>query len=483
MLRKLAFAVLVAWPLTLLPQLLGASTAATGATATERTVAGGRLDWGVKASFQTYLTGPVAQGGWELLDGATTVGESGFRFHSASGDYDPDSGEVTAGYSGGVRFTGHQTETGEYQLDLTLSDPEVRISGDSGTLYADMRSRDRETGRISDATHVPLASLDLTGVDLRGGTQLAVSQIPATLTEDGAFAFAGFYEAGEQLDPVAFTADTRDPEPEPTEPSEPAETDDPDGDGSDGTVDGAFVDAAVDWGVRRTFREYVTGNVAAGEWRLSDGARDGGAVFRFPAGEGGLDLAAGTLDAAFAGSVRFTGTGLDLELSGVTVTVADGTGTLAADVSTAGGAPERDQPLVTFPAPAAELTSEDGLLLIEEAPAELTEAGAAAFAGLYQPGDAMDPVTLAVALDDAAELPALPDLGSEPTATVQPDARTDADPAAGEDPAGPADATDSGGSLDLPLIVTGAGAAAVLAVSAFLILRRTRSQNTEEITS
>ncbi|MEV1009099.1 HtaA domain-containing protein [Streptomyces sp. NPDC049881] len=440
------------------------------AHAAERTVAGGRLDWGVKSSFQTYITGPIATGSWSLSGGASTVGQSQFRFHSAQGAYDPDSGAFTASYQGGVRFTGHQEADGNYQLDLTISNPTVSVSGGSGTLYADMRSKDRESGRITDSRQVPLASLNLGGIDLRGGTGIAVTGVPATLTAEGAVAFAGYYAAGDPLDPVTLSADTLDPEPsEPSEPSddpdEPAEADEQE------RPEASFATAAVDWGIRRTFREYVTGNIAQGGWELGGGAADGGAVFRFPAGEGTADPGAGTVDAAFAGTVHFTGTDLDLAIGGVTVTVADGTGTLAADITTGEGTAE-DQPLVTFPADTDALTPDDGLLLLAEVPATLTDEGAEAFGGLYQPGAEMDPLTLAVALDDGAELPALPDLGSDPTDAQAPDPTPTADPEPAAADAG--NASDDTGGTPVAVLATGAGALLVIAAAAALITRRNR---------
>ncbi|GAB2925520.1 HtaA domain-containing protein [Streptomyces mayteni] len=440
------------------------------AQAAERAVAGGRLDWGIRSSFQSYVTGPIAQGSWTLSGGAATVGQSEFRFHSATGDYDQDSGALTASYSGGVRFVGHQQEDGSYELDLTISNPTVSVDGGAGTLYADMRSKARGSGEITESTRVPLAALDLTGVDLRGGTQIAVTGIPATLTTEGATAFAGYYQAGDPLDPVSLTADTEDPAPAPSEPNpeapeESAEPAEQDGDPAENA--GEFVDAAVDWGVRRTFREYVTGEIAAGGWELNDGAQDGGALFRFPAGGGTTDPEAGTVDAEFTGAVTFTGTGLDLTIGGVTVSVADGTGTLAADVTAGDEETRADLPLVTFAATPDQLTPQDGLILLQEVPAQLTEEGAAAFDGLYQPGTEMDPITLAVALDADARLPALPDLGSEPTA-----AEPEAEPPADEE-AVQADDMDRGAS-NLTLFAIVAALLLVLAALAFGIVRRNR---------
>ena len=453
-------------PLLLAPLALSLAPLSGVAHAAERAVAGGRLDWGIRSSFQSYVTGPIAGGSWTLSGGAATVGQSQFRFHSASGDYDPETGALTAGYSGGVRFVGHQQDDGSYELDLTISNPTVSVAGSSGTLYADMRSKARGSGEITESTQVPLATLDLTGVDLRGGTRIAVSAIPATLTAEGATAFAGYYQAGDALDPVTLTADTEDPAPAPTDPEPEEPTEEPAEPSDD---EGEFADAVVDWGVRRTFREYVTGEIAAGGWTLTDGAQDGGALFRFPAGRGTADPEAGTLQAEFDGAVTFTGTDLDLTLGGVTVSVADGTGTLAADITASDQAQEEDLPLVTFAAEPERLAPRDGLILLSEVPAQLTEEGAAAFGGLYQPGTEMDPITLAVALDPDAELPALPDLGSEPTAAAEPateEPHADQESVQAED--------DDGGTSTRTLFAIVAGLLLALAALAFGILRRNR---------
>lgn len=119
-----------AFAVALLAALLGALLPATAARA--GTVQGGRLDWGVKSSFQSYVTGPVAKGGFKLKGGAATVGGSLFRFHSATGSYDPASGAFEASYSGGVTFQGHQKPDGVHELDMTVSRPTVRISAGEG---------------------------------------------------------------------------------------------------------------------------------------------------------------------------------------------------------------------------------------------------------------------------------------------------------------------------------------------------------------
>ncbi|MFI6468824.1 HtaA domain-containing protein [Streptomyces sp. NPDC050516] len=433
--------------LALLAAVLGALLPAAAAHAAERTVRGGRLDWGIKSSFQGYVTGPVAHGSWSLVGGAATVGGSQFRFHSATGAYDPDSGDFRSAFSGGVHFTGHPKPDGTHELDLTIARPSVRIESGKGTLYADMTSKAKGGGQVTTRPQVPLASLALAGINLKGGsTPIALDNIPATLTSQGAAAFAGYYPAGTALDPVSLSVDTKGA-PEATNSqtssaSSPAE------------ASGGLADAAVDWGVRRTFREYVNGPVAQGRWTVSAGARDGGALFRFPSGKGAYDARKATLDAAFAGAVRFTGKQLDITLDRVAVKVADGTGTLSA-----GG-----HPLVTFP---ARLAPKDGLVAIAEAPAKLTAEGAGLFGGMYPAGTEMDPVSLAVALDPKAKLPALPDLGSGASAPPAP-SPSPVRPAA--EPAAKAASAEGGPGA---VAYAGMGAALLAAAGiAFVLVRR-----------
>lgn len=446
----------------LLATLLTALAPTAGARAAEPAeVSGGRLDWGIKSSFQSYVTGPIAKGAWELRAGAATVGDSRFRFHSAKGSYDPGGGSFDAAFSGAVHFTGHRKPDGTHELDLTLGNPEVRISGGKGTLYADVTSKARGTGEVTDATHVPFASLDLSGADLRGGgSPVTLTDLPATLTEQGAKAFAGFYTAGTALDPVRLSADVV------TAAGKPSSAPSPGGSpsGEPGRK-GEFTGAAVDWGVRRTFREYVTGSIAQGSWKLADGAQDGGALFRFPRGKGTYDGDAKSLTAAFDGTLRFTGKHLDLTLTGVRTEVKDGKGTLSADVANAGAPGGKNVPLVTFDA--SGLKEKDGLATVTEAPARLTAQGAEAFGGMYQEGAEMDPVSLAVPLDPRAKPPALPDLGSGPKPSPSSAAPARAEASSASSPSS---------SSSFPVLpVTLAGAAAVaLAATAYAVVRKRR---------
>lgn len=465
------------------------------ADAAEGKVSGGRLDWGIRQSFLTYVTGPIAKGSWALTGGAATVGGSTFRFHSANGTYDPATGALTAGFSGGVRFTGHQ-ENGANALDLSIGRLTFRAApGGAAGLYADVRSKSKETGQVSEASQARLADLSLAGVDLRGAAgTLNLSNVPATLTDAGAKAFGNFYQAGTALDPLSLSVNLPAAQATSAAPS-PSATPMPTATASGGaepaagpTASGepaaqapaktAFGNGALDWGVRRTFRDYVTGTIAQGRWELGGGAADGGAFFRWTPAKGGYDPATGDLTAAFTGTVHFTGLrsgdsyGLDLTVADPGVTVSGGQGRLLADVSgrTPDGATQQltGVELATFDP--AGLTSEGGLLKAVELPLKLAEGGAKAFGGLYPAGTEMDPLSFAVALDPAAALPPLPDLGSTPATPPA----TAASPSASATTA-PVAAASSSGGFPTAALAGGAVLVAALAATGGLLVRRRRA--------
>ncbi|MFE4975358.1 HtaA domain-containing protein [Kitasatospora sp. NPDC056651] len=467
------------------------------AVAAEGKVSGGRLDWGIKQSFLTYVTGPIAKGGWALTGGAATVGGSTFRFHSANGTYDPATGALTAAFSGGVRFTGHQ-ENGADALDLSLGRLTFRAApGGAAGLYADVSSKSKETGQVGNASQAKLADLSLAGVDLRGAAgTLSLGNVPAVLTDAGAKAFGNFYQAGTALDPLNLSVDlpaaqatSAAPSPSATPTAAPTSAPTDEAAPAVGTAPSAepaaqaptkteFGNGALDWGVRRTFRDYVTGAIAQGRWELGGGAADGGAYFRWTPAKGAYDAATGDLTAAFTGTVRFTGLrsgetyGLDLTLANPGVTVAGGQGRLLADVSgrTPDGATQQLTGVELAAFDPAGLKPEGGLLKAVELPLKLAEGGAKAFGGLYPAGTEMDPLSFAVALDPAAALPPLPDLGSAPA--------TPATPAASGTPAASPVASSVGsssGGFPVAAVAGGAVLVAALATTGGLLVRRRRA--------
>lgn len=89
-------------------------------------------------------------------------------------------------------------------LDLNISNLHIsQTSAASGVLIADVTSSDM-SGKKTQSDGVEFATLDLSGFSVQGDA-ITVAAAPAVLTAAGAIAFAGFYEAGTALDPMAFT--------------------------------------------------------------------------------------------------------------------------------------------------------------------------------------------------------------------------------------------------------------------------------------
>jgi Htaa protein len=182
------------------------------------TLTGGYADWGLKQSFRSYIKGPIAHGSFTASDGATVNADETFRFTLVSGSYDLAQHAVVSQFDGTVHFLGHNG-----LLDLTISDPKIVTTGDTGKLYLDARSKSLATGAFEDFDDVEFAALDLTGsAVVPSGTQISIAPIASKLTGGGAAAFAGFYAADTVLDPVAmnvsFTPPSRPTTPQPSAP-------------------------------------------------------------------------------------------------------------------------------------------------------------------------------------------------------------------------------------------------------------------------
>ena len=165
---------------------------------------GGSLDWSVKDSFVAYIEGNIAKGE-VILDGATENADGSFAFPLVQGTTDTATGETAATFGGSVRFTGHDEGTGP-QLDLLFRNIRVEVSGVAGSLVADVTSKGLGETDATEYPGVIFATLDFSATppSLAQGS-LTFTGVPATLTADGAEAFAGFYDEGEQLDPVSLT--------------------------------------------------------------------------------------------------------------------------------------------------------------------------------------------------------------------------------------------------------------------------------------
>ncbi|MFJ1548224.1 HtaA domain-containing protein [Streptomyces sp. NPDC088246] len=421
-----------------LPALAADSTAPDGAAAAapKLELKDGTLEWGVKESFRKYLASSFSGGKITVKDGATQAPDNGvFTFVNGKGTYDTATHGTDTVFEGGVNFYAHGGV-----LDITLSDVKLATTGTGGAITVDVATPE---GTRND---VAFAALDLSAVKPgRGaGGAMVFKDIPATLTKAGSEAFNGQYKEGDALDPAtlsvkAVSAPTTEPTGKPTteptgkpttkptgkpttEPTgKPTSTASPSpsatvADKPAAAEQGAIVDGTLDWGVKKSFRTYVTGPIAHGKVETTAGAGASGDGYRFPDATGHFDADKQTLNADFDGKVRFLGHQengaytLDLSLTGMEIQVNGTKGTLIADVSTK----DRETKKVStytglavadLKLPKGELAARDGVVTLSAVPAALTADGTKAFGGMYRTGEQLDALTVAVALDRDAALP------------------------------------------------------------------------------
>jgi hypothetical protein len=170
------------------------TAAATGCRVTD-----GTLSWGVKESFRSYISGTIANGSWDTADGATYESPE-FQWSGATGTFDPESGTGSVSFEGQVHFTGH-----DGVLDLSLAQPTIEFEGDTAALLLDARSNDMEGEVAVDATQEWVGDVTLPADLQAADGALSASGAATTLTNAGVAAFAGFYEAGDELDPLSFS--------------------------------------------------------------------------------------------------------------------------------------------------------------------------------------------------------------------------------------------------------------------------------------
>lgn len=172
---------------------LGLATPTAQAEEATTTISNGTISWGVKASFRSYLTGPIAGGSITATDPATDDGTQ-TTFANANGTWGTATARVAT--EGSVNFSGH-----DGALNFTISEPRIVISDSKAQLVVDAVSSDSTV--LDD---LALADLDLSEAVTTSATAITITDAPATLTEAGGqlFAYQGnaFYSAGQTLDSV-----------------------------------------------------------------------------------------------------------------------------------------------------------------------------------------------------------------------------------------------------------------------------------------
>jgi hypothetical protein len=185
---------------------------------------GGSADWGVLASWRSYIyanMGPGSVGSITLSDGATQSGDlsepsSFIGFSGTSGAYEKglegNADRLTMHTAGTVKFA----KPGHCIIEVKLSDLELTIDGaNSGIELDSVYDIDTPAGMAcTDVPAVPTTDVDFASLDVSGvtpshaGKAITWANVPATLTAAGSAAWGSTYPAGKELDPVTISVET-----------------------------------------------------------------------------------------------------------------------------------------------------------------------------------------------------------------------------------------------------------------------------------
>lgn len=374
--------------------------------------AGAGLSWGIKQSWRAYVT---------KFGGSVTPGAGATADHWPSGTSTWDSGKGTVSFGGRVTFVLEPHMIWEF----TLANPKITLDGGTGKLSATINYSFYGTKTAPEKVRAP-SEVDFADLTLdtprQDGENVVVDIRAAKLTKAGADAFAGFYEAGAELDTgrLVFPGKVGNPTPPTTTPvtttpSTPVTTPSAPACVLDTVTQGNLL-----WGFKKSFRQYVgsgAGNsiVASGGAEITNVDEVAGkgiptGAYRF--GFGSAQYASpAEFTVQYRGEVTFSYPAhtFTIVLGNPKLVVAQGKGTLYADVElkTPPGAtpPSRNLPgvaLARLDLSAAKTASGEGTVVVSGIKATLSSSDA--FAGFYQPGEVLDEATVSLGAD-CAKLP------------------------------------------------------------------------------
>ncbi|MGW1776580.1 HtaA domain-containing protein [Streptomyces sp. NPDC002104] len=174
-------------------------TAGTSSPATQgpQKILGGKLAWGIKESFRTYVQN--AGGTVTPANGAVANGGS-FAFGGGKGTLDTKARKLNATFAGNLRF-----QYAAHGIDMTFGNVRITAEGDKGSLVLDVKTP------AGTKANIPFATLDLAKADYtaKNGV-LTLNAVRTALTAEGSAAFANettgsMYPVGTRADDVNLT--------------------------------------------------------------------------------------------------------------------------------------------------------------------------------------------------------------------------------------------------------------------------------------
>lgn len=422
---------------------------------TGNVVESGTLSWDIRESFLKYLTG-FAHGSVNV-EGMEKTAAGGFKYTQASGVYNPETKTGQINFAGTAEFTGHNG-----QLKSTIKNMRLVVVNGKGTLVADVDALTRD-GKSVSKTGLAIAEVDLSGASVKDGVFSAQNAAVALTDEGSEVLFAGQYRGADNaMAPLSFSVKLSEQTAENTvEVPRVSENKSSDNKGSEngssdnsssnstgnsgsggsagtsgsvsngdsssngsvsnnpaqpvcvpvtrtrevqeqGASDGTIKSANLGWGVRDSFRNYVRGGIANGSWELN-GTSYSSDAFNWSNGTGTFKGGKGSI--SFSGSVRFTGHHgiLDTTIANPRLEINGNTGTLYATMNSndSSGKATNYGEVALLKVDLSGLQSSADAVSVNGAATTLTAEGAKAFAGFYEAGKDMAPLSFSAAINGA----------------------------------------------------------------------------------
>ena len=428
---------------------------------TGNVVESGTLSWDIRESFLKYLTS-FAHGSVNV-EGMEKTAAGGFKYTQASGVYNPETKTGQINFAGTAEFTGHngQLKSTIKNMRLVVVNGKGTLVADVDALTRDGKSVsktglaiaevDLSSASVKDgvfsAQNAAVALTDegsevLFAGQYRGADNaMAPLNFSVKLSEQIAENTVEVPRISENKSSESGTSDNKGSENGSS--NEGSSNSGANGSGSNGSAgtsgsvsnggsssngsvsnnpaqpvcvpvtrtrevqeqgasDGTIKSANLGWGVRDSFRNYLRGGIANGSWELN-GTSYSSEAFNWSNGTGTFNGGKGSI--SFSGSVRFTGHHgiLDTTIANPRLEINGNSGTLYATMTSndPSGKATNYGEVALLKVDLSGLQSSAEAVSVNGAATALTAEGAKAFAGFYDAGKDMAPLSFSAAVNSA----------------------------------------------------------------------------------
>lgn len=427
---------------------------------TGNVVESGTLSWDIRESFLKYLTG-FAHGSVNV-EGMEKTAAGGFKYTQASGVYNPETKTGQINFAGTAEFTGHngQLKSTIKNMRLVVVNGKGTLVADVDALTRDGKSVSKTGLAIAEVDLSGASVKDgvfsaqnaAVALTAEGSDVLFAGQYRGA---DNAMAPLSFSvklseQTAENTVEVPRVSESKSSDNKGSEngssdnsSSNSSDNSGANGSGSNGSAgtsgsvsnggsssngsvsnnpaqpvcvpvtrtrevqeqgasDGTIKSANLGWGVRDSFRNYVRGGIANGSWELN-GTSYSSDAFNWSNGTGTFKGGKGSI--SFSGSVRFTGHHgiLDTTIANPRLEINGNSGTLYATMNSndPSGKATNYGEVALLKVDLSGLQSSADAVSVNGAATTLTAEGAKAFAGFYDAGKDMAPLSFSAAINGA----------------------------------------------------------------------------------